>query len=153
MDQLKLDWKFQPSHQDKMQMAVDVHICTCHRPRTVLRLLQNVWYHVHITYLWADFDIRRWRGWRWRYWWQGCFVGDHSWSGSSVCGGILSQELILKRFSCPNLTGPQAQCCHNITIENWSWRNVKLQHILSLQTSTLSTFGVRTSIQEKPVVT
>lgn len=153
MDQLKLDWKFQPSHQDKMQMAVDVHICTCHRPRTILRLLQNVWHHVHITYLWADFDIRRWRGWRWRYWWQGCFVCDHSWSGSSVCGGILSQELILKRFSCPNLTGPQAQCCHNITIENWSWRNVKLQHILSLQTSTLSTFGVRTSIQEKPVVT
>ena len=49
-----------------------IHICTCHRLRTILTFLQNVSYHIHITSLWPDFHIGRSRGWQQSYTWQGC---------------------------------------------------------------------------------
>ena len=65
--------------------------CTKSNQLSVLRMVS---YHVHITWLWSDSLVRRWRGWWWSYrwdlWWFGfvcvvffcaqcfCFVGVFS---------------------------------------------------------------------------
>lgn len=40
-----------------------LYICTCHQLRTMLTFLQNISSTIHITWLWPDRHIGRWKGW------------------------------------------------------------------------------------------
>ena len=53
-----------------------VKVCTHHRLHTVLKFLQNVSYHVHITCLGPDSDLWRKTGWWWSYRWEGFHASD-----------------------------------------------------------------------------
>ena len=49
-----------------------IQICTCHSLRAELIFKPNISYHSHITFLWPDSHVGRWRGHRWSYRREGC---------------------------------------------------------------------------------
>ena len=75
-------------HQLRFLQTTD-HIFARHRLSTISTFLQTVSYQVHITCLWPDFHIGRWRGWQRGF--QGkrlppCQTG-HQWGVGYTCGG------------------------------------------------------------------
>lgn len=68
--------RLQPSRQNKFSVVNVsgnhwcVHLCTCHRLCNILTLPQTTSYHIHITCLWFDFHVGRWRGCCWSYRWE-----------------------------------------------------------------------------------
>ena len=79
--------KMYVSHE-YVQMCVCV--CVCHRLHAILTCIQDVSYHVHVTFWWPDFHVEQWRG----RWWRSCPASE---SKSVNFVLLLSPWLLIKK--------------------------------------------------------